>query len=179
MESLKQQNTFSLIVRWLKLCGHALKEARVGQNSWKLSRGLWLVASLKDQHYHIKFFMLSVLWGLCTILNKMCIEKKFLGSSNEAFFFSKYSPCYRSGAYCWRWRMKVTWTAMIKLGKTGCWNFGSKLKEWFKPLLLFFCFSNLRLVVCFVRGGVGVSSRLLAVLVTFTVYLLLLFCKSW
>lgn len=45
------------------------------------------MASLKDQHYHIKFFMLSVLWGLCTILNKMCIEKKFLGSSNEAFFF--------------------------------------------------------------------------------------------
>ena len=45
------------------------------------------MASLKDQHYHIKFFMLSVvIWGLCTILNKMCIENKFLWSSNEVCF---------------------------------------------------------------------------------------------
>lgn len=61
------------------------------------------MASLKDQHYHIKFFMLSVLWGLCTILNKMCIEKKFLGSSNEAFFFFKIFSLLQK----WRILLKV------------------------------------------------------------------------
>jgi len=61
------------------------------------------VASLKDQHYHIKFFMLSVvIWGLCTILNKMCIEKKFLGSSDEVFFFKIFSLLQK-----WRILLKV------------------------------------------------------------------------
>lgn len=44
----------------------------------------WLV--LGSKNYHVKLFMfVIVLWGLWTVRNKMCIEKRFPKSSHEVF----------------------------------------------------------------------------------------------
>jgi hypothetical protein len=50
---------------------------------------------LSNESFFIVYVIFGVLWN---IRNKMCIEKTFLGSSNEVFY--KFFHCYRDVLSC-------------------------------------------------------------------------------